>query len=355
MEHTVTQLSWPQGETKQDDNRPADDETEANKQRRKAQNRKNQRAHRQRLKSRVSGTVQQSRPFQVGRWRLNESDDCSRQESSLASERATTTHISSQPPRTYTDTSRSVAERIIVLRGSPPTAHIHPPLTLDHQPFTFPLSLDHLLHLIQYNVFRALISNKRTLNTLPSDPTACPATGPYRDDTALYPLNPHIPPSLAPTTLQQTHYHSIWINVIPFPRMRDNLIRYEGRFDPRELMQDLVGELMSSTPALWRRGTPSIANVPDSMPLILSSGSDTDEVTAGRKGLIVWGEPHEMQSWEATPGFLAKWTWAMEGCQELIEISNHWRMKRGEEPIRLSMSRNYPPQPLSHAAPSGGG
>lgn len=62
-----------------------------------------------------------------------------------------------------------------------------------------------------------------------------------------------------------------------------------------------------------------------------------DGVTAGRKGLIVWGEPHEIQSWEATPGFLAKWAWAVEGCEELVEISNRWRMRRGEDPMRLSV------------------
>ncbi|KAH7115377.1 hypothetical protein B0J13DRAFT_572457 [Dactylonectria estremocensis] len=104
-----------------------------------------------------------------------------------------------------------------------------------------------------------------------------------------------MPPSLVPTTLQQTRYHSTWINVIPFPRVRDNLIRYEGRFDPWELMQDLVGELMSSTPAPRHRGTPVPATLPETgRPLSLLSASDTDEVTAGRKGLIVWGEPHEM-------------------------------------------------------------
>lgn len=120
-------------------------------------------------------------------------------------------------------------------------------------------------------------------------------------------------------------------------------------------MQDLVGELMSSTPAPWQRSTlaPSIISE-TGQPLTLTSATDIDEVTTGRKGLIIWGEPHEMQNWEATPGFLAKWTWAVEGCEELVEISNHWRAKRGEEPIRLSMSKSYPPPPLSHAVPSGG-
>lgn len=242
-------------------------------------------------------------------------------------------------PHKYTGISPSPAKRTVVLRGSPSTAHIQAPVTstviLD-QPFTFPLSSDHLLHLIQYNVFRAFIFNMRTLNTLPADPTICTMASVCRDDTALYPLRPDMPPSLIPTALQQTRYHSAWINVIPFPRVRDNLIRYEGCFDPRELMQDLVGELLNSTPALQRRGVPVSPNIPETRwPLTLSSGSDQDEVTAGRKGLIVWGEPHEINSWEATPGFLAKWAWVAEGCDELVEISNYWRMKRGEEPMRL--------------------
>lgn len=215
----------------------------------------------------------------------------------------------------------------------------------DHQllNFNFPLPSDHLLHLIQYNVFRAFISIKRTLNTVSSDPTTCPVFGPCLDDTMHCPPSPNIPPSLVPTTLQLTRYHFPWINIIPFPRVRDNLIRREGRFDNWELWQDLVGDLMSSTTADWQRGTPVSFSAPIrglEQPPILLSGSyvDTDEITTGRNGLIIWGEPHDMQSWEATPGFLVKWAWAVEGCNELVEISNHWRMRRGEEPIRLATS-----------------
>ncbi|KAH7000767.1 hypothetical protein EDB80DRAFT_724439 [Ilyonectria destructans] len=346
MGHSGIRLSWAQDEAKQAGHRPTDasanTEAETNKQRRKLQNRKNQRAHRLRLKDKDAETVQGSRPFEIRRWRVDEQDaDTSPKP---ASESATTTHISLRPPRTYIGTSPSTAERAMVLRVSPHTAHVHPALALSSQPFTFPLSSDHLLHLIQYNVFRAFVSNKRTLNTRLTDPTTCPVSGPHYDDTTFYPPKPGIPPSLAPTTLQQTRYHSIWINIIPFPRVRDNLIRREGRFDQWELLQDLVGELMSSTPDRWQQGAPVSFTVPvpePRRPRPLLSGSDTDEITAGRKGLIVWGEPHDMQSWEATPGFLRKWSWAVEGCDELIEISNRWRMKRGEEPVELSISTSY--------------
>lgn len=372
-----TQLSWPQSEARHavgDRNAEAEAEAEASKQRRKVQNRKNQRARREsaprsdnafhthkpatglRLKGGDAGNLQESRPFRVKRWRLDEPDHIPSQEISPASKRATTTAFSHGPPQTDAGISASTTKRTVVFRESlSTTTHIQPVVNLDIQPFTFPFSSDHLLHLIHYNVCRALITNMRTLNTVPADSTICTITSPCRDNTALYPLKCDIPSSLIPTAFQQTHDHSTWINVIPFPRARENLIRYEGSFDPWELLQDLVGDLLNSTPDPRQRDAPTSVKISRTpQPLTFLSGSDTDEVTAGRKGLIVWGEPHEMKSWEVTPGFLAKWAWVAEGCDELVEISNHWRMKRGEEPLRLEMLRSYPPPPLSHAASSGG-
>ncbi|KAE8339361.1 hypothetical protein BDV24DRAFT_165324 [Aspergillus arachidicola] len=340
MDYARTQLTWPQAV--HDYNAEAEDK--ANKHRRRVQNRKNQRAHRLRLKARGSGNSQESRPSRVRRWRLDELDHIPSQDiSGASSERTTTTPgVSLRLPHKYTGISPSTDQHTVVLRGSPSTPNIQAPVNLELKPFTFPLSLDHLLHLVQYNVFRAFILNMRTLNTVPVDSTICTMASPCLDDTALYPLKRDIPPSLIPTALQQTRYHSAWINVIPFPRVRDNLIRHEGRFDPWELMQDLVGELLNSAPAPRQRDVPVSPDIPapdvpeTQYPWRLSSGSDPDEVTAARKGFIVWGEPHEMKSWEATPGFLAKWAWVAEGCDELVEISNHWRMKRGEEPIIMA-------------------
>lgn len=273
------------------------------------------------------GSVQTSRPFQVRRWRLDELDDCPSQGASSALNGIISTYVSPRPPPTT----------------------VHAQTSLTPPPFIFPLSTDHLLHLIQYNVFRAFVSNKRTLNTLltgwtdnPPSPTTCPISGPYRDDTTVYPLNPNIPLSLVPTRLQQIRLHSLWINFFPFPYFRDNLIRREGSFDHWELLQDLIGELMSITPARKRQGTPLTITVSDPKPTWtppLTAGYDDDEITAGRKGLIVWGEPYDIQSWEATPGFLAKWSWAVEGCDDLVESSNRWRLMRGEEPMRLSASK----------------
>ncbi|KAF4447975.1 hypothetical protein F53441_8566 [Fusarium austroafricanum] len=269
-------------------------------QRRTLQNRKNQRERRRRVKEKNLGPVQVSRPFQVSRCRLDEFGQ---------------------------NESTALTPRIIQATDRP----ITPP------PFTFPLSTDHLIHLVQYNVFRAFVSNKRTLNTLltgwtdkPPSPTTCPLSGPYRDDTMVYPLNPNIPPSLAPTRLQQTNMHYIWVNLFPFPRIRDNLIMSQGLFDHWELLQDLIGELLGNIPTKERCGLPHAITVSNP-----KSRCDEDGVMADRKGLVVWGEPHDMRSWEATPGFLYKWSWAVEGCHDLIESTNRWRATRGEEPLRL--------------------
>jgi hypothetical protein len=62
---------------------------------------------------------------------------------------------------------------------------------------------------------------------------------------------------------------------------------------------------------------------------------DDDEITATRNGLIIWGEPYRAESWEATPGFLRKWAWAVVGCEELIASTNRWRGVRGEGPVRV--------------------
>lgn len=50
---------------------------------------------------------------------------------------------------------------------------------------------------------------------------------------------PHIPLPLHPTELQQMIVHPRWIDRLPFPRMRDSLIRLRGVVDEEELCKDL--------------------------------------------------------------------------------------------------------------------
>ena len=305
---------------------PTKPSADANKQRRKIQNRKNQRARRLRLKGEDPSSVQRSRPFQVTRWRLDSPEDVDGSEDTNNAPSAHKTlciHIEKPAPIFAAETAMATIW---------PQSHTQTRLTPPS--ITFPLSTDHLLHLVQYNVFRAFVSNKRTLNLLltgwtdaPPSPTTCPISGPYRDDTSVFPLNPNIPAALVPTLFQQAHPHPVWINLIPFPRIRENLIRCQGSFDHWEFLQDLIGELMGANQFQRRETLPLTISVSD------PATHDSDTVTKGRKGLIVWGEPHEMESWEATPGFFAKWAWAVKGCDALLENSNRWRLTRGEDPI----------------------
>ncbi|PCG96435.1 Hypothetical protein PENO1_068550 [Penicillium occitanis (nom. inval.)] len=215
MEYVGTQLFWSQSEARQaGDHRDAKTAAEARR-RRKVQNRKNQRVRRLRLKGGDAGNFQESRPFRVKRWRLDEPDHIPSSENSPASERATTTAFFHGPP--HAGITASAAKGRVVLRESLSTiTHSQPLVNLDIQPFTFPFSSDHhLLHFIHYNVCRALITNMRTLNTVPADSTFCTIASPCRDDTTLFPLKPDIPPSLIPTAFQQTHDHFARIKSFP--------------------------------------------------------------------------------------------------------------------------------------------
>jgi len=206
----------------------------------------------------------------------------------------------------------------------------------------FPLSSDHLLHLIHHNVFRALITNKGMLKLatiLQRKERA--AVSPSFDDLCDGLTTIHskpdqiIPPTLDPTHIQMTVGHSSWLNMFPHPRVRDNLIKNEGSFDAYDFCNDVFGEL--------------VALHSDLLPKADDPFEDTDDnLTYKRRGLIVWGEPWDVEGWEVMPGFVRKWSWVLEGCEDLIMASNHWRAKRNEEPLRI----DYPKQVMSRSTPS---
>lgn len=85
--------------------------------------------------------------------------------------------------------------------------------------------------------------------------------------------------------------------------MRDNLIRYKGRYDEDELCCDMAGGLYE--------------------------GFDEIEL----RGMLIWGEPWRVDGWEVTEGFARRWGFLLEGCRELMRSTNAWRAKRGEEEL----------------------
>ncbi|CZT53306.1 uncharacterized protein RSE6_14791 [Rhynchosporium secalis] len=196
-------------------------------------------------------------------------------------------------------------------------------------PNGFPLSSDHLLRLIHFNVFRGLITNKsilsgRTLQTRIHLDIALQDSRNLCDGLALIRSKPGeaLPNALTPTYVQASIAHSSWFNMFPFPAIRDNLIKAEQNFNHEDLCFDLFGEMFHNG-----------ALEPILQEVQMVEEEYMDDVTAKRKGLILWGEPWDMNAWEVTPGFIKKWAWSLKNCHELIDSTNRWRSKRDEKPL----------------------
>ncbi|TEA10227.1 hypothetical protein C8034_v010350 [Colletotrichum sidae] len=306
------------------------DSADSRKSRKRIQNRVNQRAHRLRLQAQSDSRRDGKRPFKVQRWRVDE----------LAADDASTAVVTAliTPPEAEVTTpqqsknrdcrQKQLSQAVSTVDGSSARSNRH---------FKLPMA-DNLLHLIHFNIFRAMqsITSLLDVTTLMTDPStgltlhSCVSTDCGRMRT-LQVLDPTMPANLMPTSSQARDFHSHWIDKMPFPQLRDNLIKYSASFDHADFMQDMVGSLY--TPLSWRRSF-SGAPPPRRQPLVAEM-EDTDEMTSGCQGFIVWGDAHVVANWEATPSFLMKWAWALEGCEELVEVSNRWRLLRGEEPMRL--------------------
>lgn len=173
-------------------------------------------------------------------------------------------------------------------------------------PMRLPLSADHcLITLVQYNVVRAMLFNMSILSMMDCFPLGCgralqiPYFGAIAPDM--------IPSDLQPTPLQKSTSYPFWINAIPFPRLRDNLIRMLGQYDSDGLLYDLGQGLYE--------------------------GFDDAE----RRGYLVWGDPWSADGWEVSEGFVRKWGFLLAGCVDVIESTNRWRDVRGEERLILEI------------------
>ena len=274
--------------------------------------------------------------YRVHRWRIHANDE-PQQDPAASKTMKETYNNPIAPEKSQRDSKHSILESV---------PRNHSTLGLDinsratcQSRIKQSLSADNLLHLIHYNTFRGLCSNKYILGT--ATVSWEPETQPEQFDKAfpgfsvVLPFAPGLPSNLNPSESQMKILHSTWINLIPFTAMRENLIRWETFFDHKTFAQDLVGDVahpdLFSQPRYTRLEMPVKANY------LLSGDEDDDEVTANRKGWILWGEPYDVNSWEVTPGFLRKWAWAMQGCEELILSSNRWRRIRGEDPLCFSM------------------
>ncbi|KAM0670674.1 hypothetical protein ACQRIU_001069 [Beauveria bassiana] len=165
---------------------------------------------------------------------------------------------------------------------------------------------DQLLRVVKLNTINALTANATALR-LPGDWLMCRAISPFGLVGPLpVPVPVSVPTSsgagagqqqrccypasLTPTPLQLRIPHHPWIDLLPLPRMRDNwllAIYVQERLteeDEVRLWDDLVE---------WDAGA-----------------------AAGPASLVVWGEPSDPRSWEATVPFLRQWGRLLDGKDE---------------------------------------
>ncbi|EPE25475.1 hypothetical protein GLAREA_01387 [Glarea lozoyensis ATCC 20868] len=328
--------------------------------RKKRQNRLNQRAYRKR-NEKTEADDGKPRPFKVERFRISELSTPSREDKSqeqllradktlkerdnnsriktavvakLAPGASTTPLVElevdsqelfesflSDPP----DITPLSAAIIASIRSTTPPCIV--------QPIEFPLSSDHLIHLIHYNVYRALITNKQLLKSrtyltkldnqlvYPSHLDLCEGL------SFLLPKEQaSLPSNLEPTAVQMNVPHSSWLNMFPYPKIRDNLIARQYHFNQLDLCNDLWGE--------W-----FIADLGNLVTPRQPTPEDDDDVTAGRTGMIVWGDSWDPAGWEVTEAFVRKWAWVVEGCEEIFASTNVWRAKRELAPLDFSALR----------------
>lgn len=166
---------------------------------------------------------------------------------------------------------------------------------------------DLLLVITQLNIVRALHVNMDALGyrgpemddeALSAFSMIGPRCSHFRGDSAL------LPPSLQPTTIQRTIPHHPWLDLIPIPNMRDNLIRAVASLDDVQLCHDMCG-IGSTRVVNGKRAT----------------------------GVLVWKDPWDPSGWEITEMFFRHWAWALQDCQELFHSTNTWRRRRGEKPL----------------------
>ncbi|RSL88527.1 hypothetical protein CEP51_001683 [Fusarium floridanum] len=220
----------------------------------------------------------------------------------------------------------------------------------------FPLTRDsQLLHVIAFNVSRAILTNYFILSVIPLETTrfcsvcrvfTLPAPGAEVEVT--------LPASLMPTPLQEQIPHPGWVDLFPSPKLRDNLILALQEYDIDEdvFMMDLVGEAFESLCLTSDEDEEQSAAMVGSEcsderqppPVALPTG-ESDTITPaksanswiGESGIISWSDPWDTEGWEVTESFAKKWGFLLIGCEDVVNAANKWRESRGENPLTVKI------------------
>ncbi|EEA22424.1 hypothetical protein TMatcc_001273 [Talaromyces marneffei ATCC 18224] len=169
----------------------------------------------------------------------------------------------------------------------------------------FPICLDNkLFTLIQHNSLRGMLANMAILIRL-SGRDFQGWDEFYTEDLPSPPENS--PPCLQFTFLQKTTSHEAWIDIVPSPTMRDNIIKYQDMIDADDLCSDFIGGAVE--------GANDVHN----------------------RGLILWGDPWSSDGWELSENFVKKWWFLLEDCADMLVSTNMWREVRGEKKLAIKL------------------
>ncbi|KAJ4157716.1 hypothetical protein NW754_009365 [Fusarium falciforme] len=220
----------------------------------------------------------------------------------------------------------------------------------------FPITPDsRLLHVISFNVSRAILTNYFILSTIPLETTRfCSICRVFTLPAPETGVEITLPVSLMPTHLQEQVPHPGWVDLFPSPKLRDNLILALQEYDIDEdaFMLDLVGEAFESL-CLTSDEVEEQSAVVDPKgsdserqpaPVAITTG-EGDTITAanlasswiGESGIISWSDPWEISGWEVTESFARKWGFLLIGCEDVVNAANEWRETRGENPLSVKI------------------
>ncbi|KAI9152232.1 hypothetical protein HJFPF1_09459 [Paramyrothecium foliicola] len=197
------------------------------------------------------------RSYRVGRWRLGHTDTCSPNNATpplLQSAAKKPTNTLDRRISIDSDINQlakaTISQEIVKLGEEAPviwSGHSAiPSVPRDHD----------FIHLVAENVSRGFMSNKALLRLFGSFIRAlyCPSLlGDTTVSCQISVIRPNtqissVPLCLQPTQLQMNSPHPAWIDALPFPEMRDNLIRSQLYFDHVLFLKDIVGDLVHIMP-----------------------------------------------------------------------------------------------------------
>ena len=109
-----------------------------------------------------------------------------------------------------------------------------------------------------------------------------------------------LPPSLQPTATQRSIEHHPWLDLLPVPQMRDNLIRAGDFEDEEQLCLNMKG---------------------------------IGRARSKNTGIVDWRDPWDPAGWEVTEAFACSWEWVIRDCRDLAHSTNQWRISRKEKSL----------------------